>query len=324
MKAPKNLDEILGGAKTVGIAGHVKPDGDCCGSTLGVYNYLRTYHPEVQVTVYLEKLPPVFDFLPGAKEVEHGYPEAAPHDLFLVLDLSEEPRLGQALTYYMAAKRTYCIDHHLPKGPFADESWIVPDFSSTAELVYETLRHRPLTVEVAECLYTGIVHDTGVFQYDCTTSETMAAAGEMMKTGIRFSRIVNDTFFAKTYAENRILGYALYTSRRHFNGWVISSIVREEDLSRCNARLSDLEGIVSSLRSTTGVEAAIFLYQNGEGSYKASLRSTELVDCAAVCRSFGGGGHVRASGATIEGSDPEEILERILAEMERYFDAWTE
>lgn len=311
----KNLEEILTGRHTIGIAGHVKPDGDCVGSCLGVYNYIRTCHPELSVEVYLEEIPPVFSFLAGADRILNDAPERAPHDLFICLDCGDARRLGPHAKYFEAAAHTVCIDHHISNNSFAEENYIFPDASSTCELVFDLMEKEKITKEIAECLYVGIVHDTGVFQYSCTASSTMNAAGFLMDTGIPFPRIVDSTFYQKTYAENRAMGASLLHSRLHLDGRVISSILTKAEMDEIGATKKDTEGIVSQLRCTKGVEASIFLYETGEHEYKLSLRSTELVDCAAITMKYDGGGHVRAAGATVSG-DPEQIVAEIVSAME--------
>lgn len=315
----KKLEEALAGKKTIGIAGHVKPDGDCVGSCLGVYNYIKTYHPEIQAEVFLEPIPPVFSFLQGADGIETDSPDREPQDLFICLDCGDLKRLGPNAKYFENAAATLCIDHHISNDSFADENYIFPDASSTCELVYQLLDSEKITRDIAECLYTGIIHDTGVFQYSCTSRSTMEAAGILMDTGIPFPRIVDSTFFQKTYAENRIMGEALVKSKLHLDGRVISTYLLEQEMKEIGASKKDTEGIVAQLRCTKGVEASIFLYETGEGEFKLSLRSTELIDCAAITMKYGGGGHVRAAGATVTG-DPERLTEEIVAEMKKQLD----
>lgn len=310
-----NLEEVLEGKKTVGIAGHVKPDGDCAGSCLGVYNYIKTVHPEITAEIFLEEIPPVFSFLHFSEEIISDAPEREPFDLFICLDCGDAKRLGPNAGYFENARSTLCIDHHISNSSFADENYIIPEASSTSELIFDLLSKEKITKEIAECLYVGIIHDTGVFQYSCTARSTMEAAGFLMERGIPFPRIIEETFFEKTYAENRIMGAALVKSELYANGRVIATILTEKEMAEVGATKKDTEGIVAQLRNTKGVEASIFLYQTGEGEFKLSLRSTEIVDCASITMKYGGGGHVRAAGATVK-NDPEVIVREIVADME--------
>ena len=135
----KNLDSILAGKKTVGISGHVRPDGDCVGSTLAVYNYIRTYFPEIKAEIFLEPIPHIFEFLANSNEIDHEYPDREAFDLFICLDCGDVGRLGNAAKYFEAAKSTACIDHHVSNQSFADENYIFPHASATCELVFELI-----------------------------------------------------------------------------------------------------------------------------------------------------------------------------------------
>lgn len=296
------LDEILQGVKRAGIAGHVRPDGDCTGSCLALYQYLRMYYPEVSTDVYLEEIPNSFHMLTGADEIRHGLPEDTGYDVFFALDCGDTKRLGFAGTLFEQAKKTVCIDHHVSNLAFADVNQIVPDASSTSELIYDLLEKERITKEIAEALYLGIVHDTGVFQYSCTKPSTMEAAAELLRKGIDGPKIIEKTFYEKTYAQNQVLGKALLESICLMDGKVIFSYITKKSMNFFGVKAKDLEGIVSQLRVTTGVEVAIFLYELESGEFKVSLRSKEKVDVSKVAQYFGGGGHVRAAGLTFRGT----------------------
>ena len=311
----ESLDFYLQDKKTVAIAGHVKPDGDCAGSTLAVYNYIKNNYPDVSVTLYLEPIPNIFKFLQRSDEIVSDYPKCEAHDLFIALDCGDLGRLGEAAGYFEAAKHTLCIDHHVSNQSFADDNYIVGDASSTCELVFDLMDERKLTKQIAECLYTGIIHDTGVFQYSCTSSKTMNIAGKLMDLGIDYPTIVDKTFFECTFEQNQILGTALLKAKRHFDNACVSSIITKEDMEHCHALPKHLEGIVAKLRSTKDVHVAVFIYETPKGQQKVSLRSDEAVDVAAICVKYGGGGHVRAAGVTMDGN-PEEILEVILKDID--------
>ena len=203
---------------------------------------------------------------------------------------------------FETAGKTLCIDHHITNPGFAEQNWVDAQASSTAELVYQALEEDKISKETAEAVYLGIIHDTGVFQYSNTTPRTMQIAGRLMAKGIDFSRIIEDTFYRKTYVQNQVLGRALMESILLLDGKIIVGRIRQKDMSFYGVGPADLEGIVSQLRVTAGVEVAIFLYETGTQEYKASLRSNGIVDVSAVCSYFGGGGHVKAAGCTMHGS----------------------
>ena len=312
----KSLDELFQGVKTVAIAGHVRPDGDCVGSCLATYNYITTYYPQIEVSLYLQPIPNIFKFMKNSDKIISDCTADISYDLFIAQDCGDLGRLGDAAKYFEHAKKTACIDHHISNQSFADENYIFPQASSASELVFELIPRERLNKEIAECIYTGIIHDTGVFQYSCTSAKTMNIAGRLIETGIDFSRIVDKTYYEKTYEQNRILGQALVDSQLFLDGKCIASIVTKEEMGKYQVLPKHLEGIVQQLRATKDVEAAIFLYENEDGSFKVSMRSSGKVDVAVIMMSYGGGGHIRAAGATIEGN-AKEILEGIVKDVEK-------
>lgn len=310
----KNLDELLLRKETVGIAGHVRPDGDCVGSCLAVYNYICTYYPDMEVSLYLEPIPNIFKFMKNSDKIQNSCETDQIFDLFIALDCGDTGRLGDAAKYFEAARHTLCIDHHLSNQAFAEENYIFPEASSASELAFELMQEERITKEIAECLYTGMVHDTGVFQYSCTSSKTMNIAGILMDKGIDYSRIIDETFYAKTYEQNQILGYALLNSRLYLDGKVIASVVTDADMKKFHVLPKHLDGIVSQLRSTKGVEVSVFLYQTGDTSFKVSTRASGDVNLAEIAMKFGGGGHAKAAGFSVDG-DPEAVIEQVNVEI---------
>ncbi len=301
------LKEILKGKRKVALGGHVRPDGDCVGSCMGLYLYLKEEYPQIDTDVYLEPVPESYRMIAGTDEVKSEIAAQEPYDLFICLDCGDEQRLGFSAPLFDAAKETLCIDHHVSNDAFADSNYIVPDASSTSELVYRLLEDEKITKPIAEALYMGIVHDTGVFQYSCTSPETMEIAASLMRKGINGSEIIDKTYYEKTYIQNQILGRALLESMLIMDKQCIVSVIRQRSMEFFQAEPSDLEGIVSQLRQTKGVEVAIFLHEMQPQLFKVSLRSKGKVDVSEIAKYFGGGGHVRAAGVTMKGSSHDVI-----------------
>lgn len=312
----KDLDSQLTGVKTVAVAGHVRPDGDCTGSCLATYNYIKNNYPDIQIALYLEPIPNIFRFLARSEEIIHSCEEDHVYDLFIAQDCGDTGRLGAAAKYFSTARKTICIDHHVSNDSFADVNYIFPHASSTSELIFGLLDEKKITKEIAECIYVGMVHDTGVFQYSCTSAKTMGIAGKLMEMGINFSKIVDDTFYTKTFEQNQILGKALLAGKRYLDNKVIVSIITAEDMKQYHVLPKHLDGIVNQLRVTKDVEVAVFLYENEDGTYKVSTRSNGLVNVAELAVKFGGGGHDRAAGFSMEGQ-PEAMVEKIVSEIEK-------
>lgn len=310
-----SLEEQLVGVRSVAVAGHVKPDGDCVGSCLATYNYIKEYHPQMQACLFLEPIPNIFKFLARADEIISDSDYQGQFDLLIVQDCGDADRLGEAARLIENAKRVLCIDHHISNAGFGDDSYIFPEASSTSELIFRLLAKERVTRQIAECIYVGIVHDTGSFQYSCTSPDTMRIAAFLMETGIPFSEIVDRTYVQKTYGQNQILAKAIEKSRLHLDGACISSILTKKEMEACQVLPKHLEGIVSQLRSTKGVEVAVLFYQKDGTEYKISLRSSsDAVNVAEIAMRYGGGGHIRASGASTK-LDPEVCLGQILTQI---------
>ena len=314
MKNFNALEACLASVQSLAIAGHVRPDGDCVGSCMAVYNYVRENMPQIQVDVYLQEIPESLDFLKGTEDIHHSCEENKTYDAFLALDCGDRERLGAAVRYFDSAKKRICVDHHISNQSFAQDNYIFPQASSASELVYELLPKERITKEIAECIYTGMVHDTGVFQYSCTSRKTMEIAGALMECGINYPKIVDDTFYTKTYNQNRIMGLALLKSRLHLNGKCISSVITEEEMKQYDVLPKHLDGIVNQLRVTKDVEVAVFLYETGDGTFKVSTRSREVADVSKVAVKYGGGGHIRAAGFSMTG-DADAIIEQIVSDL---------
>ena len=295
------LSDILKDVKSVGITGHIRPDGDCTGSVLALYNYIVENMPETDVDLYLEQPGSEFYYLKNIDKIKNT-PEDKKYDVFFVLDCSSLDRIEPFISCFNNASETVCIDHHVSNTGFTDLSKIEPQASSACEVLYGTMDADKISRNVAECIYTGIIHDTGVFKYSCTSKKTMEIAGEMMEKGIDYSDIIDNTFYKKTYVQNQILGRALLESVLFYDGKCIFTTVTMDEMEFYGVTGRELGGIVEQLRLTDGVEVAIFLYQTGEEEYKVSLRSKKKIDVAAIATQFGGGGHVRAAGYTAKGS----------------------
>lgn len=310
----KQLDQLIQKYEKIGITGHVNPDGDCVGSCLGLYNYIKAQYPEKTVNVHLEPIAPVFRFLNGSDRILSDTDSETRYDLFFVLDAGDEKRIGDQAKYYRNAGYRFCFDHHVSNQGFGDEYVIVPEASSTCEILFEAMEYDKIDQKTAEALYMGIVHDTGVFRHSCTSPRTMEIAGQLMQKGVDFTGIITDTFMKKTYLQNQVLGRALLESIMLLDNTCIASTISMSEMEFYGVGRKDLDGIVDQLKLTEGIICAIFLYQTAELEYKVSLRTEEPIDAAAITMQFGGGGHKRAAGCTMRGTK-HDILNNIVKEI---------
>lgn len=296
------LETILKDVKKVAIIGHVRPDGDCIGSCLAAYNYLEENYPDIHAVVYLEEPSVKFSYLKNIDRIVSDFSRDESYDLCICLDSSDTLRFGEAVKYLNAAKKSLCVDHHITNIGYGEENVVNGDASSTCEVLYGLLDESKISKAVAECIYTGIIHDTGVFKYDCTSAKTMEIAGKMMGKGINFSSIIDDSFYRKTYIQNQILGRALLESITFHDGKCIFSAISKKEMDFYEVGSADMDGIIDQLRITEGVECAIFIYETACREYKVSLRSTTELDVSKIAVYFGGGGHKKAAGCTMTGS----------------------
>jgi exopolyphosphatase-related proteins len=296
------LEEKLLSAKKVAITGHVNPDGDCIGSVLAIYNYISTVYPEIKLSAYLEEFSDKFMFLKNSENIKQSVEEDEEFDLLICVDSADIQRLGFSEVLLQKSKESINIDHHVTNTKFTDETCLEADASSTAEVIYTLLNKEKIDKAVAECLYTGMVHDTGVFRYSCTSPKTMRVAADLMEKGIDYTTIVDESFYEKSYLQNQILGRTLLESILILDGKCIFSYVNRKMMNFYEVTKKDLDGIIEQLRQTRGVEVAIFLYEVETQKYKVSLRSKTKVDVSKIAAFFGGGGHVRAAGCTMDGT----------------------
>ena len=306
----KNIAEVLEGVKTVGIGGHIRPDGDCVGSCMALYLYIRKYFPDIDVNVYLDHPKPIFGHIESIDEIKTEVEEERIFDLFITCDVSARDRLALAGPYFDTAKKTACIDHHISNPGFAQVNHIRGEVSSACEVLYGLFDPEKVVRTIAVPIYTGMVHDTGVFQYSCAGPSTFRAAAELLETGIDAADLIMDTFYEKSYARMQIFGRALVESFLFMEGKCIVSYIRKKVMDFYGVKPKDLDGIVSQLRNTRGVEVAIFMYELDQNVFKVSLRSGNEVDVSKIAGYFGGGGHEKASGVTMTGT-PQDILNNL-------------
>ena len=310
------FEEMLREADSVCILGHISPDGDCLGSTLGLYTYLQNRYPEKKAQVYLEEPSPKFAFLNGFDSIQTENSTEQTYDLCIVCDCADDRRLGKFRKYLTRAKASFLVDHHITNSGFCDENVIEAGASSASELVYSLIDVRYFDRKLAECIYTGIIHDTGVFKYNCTGRRTMEIATLCMETGIGFGDIIDKTFYSMEFQAKKLLGQVLAGMSRELDGRIVYCTLDRKTMNEAGITCSrDTDGFIDNIRTTDGALGAAFFYQLPDGSYKASLRSnTQALDVSAIAAKHDGGGHRPAAGCTLRG-DIQAGIRGILEEM---------
>lgn len=311
----KKILEEVKDAKTIAVSGHIRPDGDCVGSCMGLYLYLKKELPNADIHVFLEKPGDVFNCIAEVDTIREADTEdTTVYDVFIALDCSKD-RLGSAEGLFDRAKKKINIDHHISNSGCGDVNYLRADASSASELVFELLEEDKINEDIAKALYIGIIHDTGVFQYSNTAPATLQIAAKLITFGFNFPEIIESTFYEKTFVQNQILGRALLESIVFMDGKCIVAALSKEIMDFYGVNGKDLDGIINQMRNTKGVDCAIFLYELDVLTYKVSLRSGGLVDVSKVARFFGGGGHMRAAGCTMNGT-VHDVINNLSAQIE--------
>src|ERR1700736_3424918 len=279
------------------LTSHARPDGDAVGSALACSQILRSMGKEAAV-VLRDGVPRIYQPLPFAETVVraervNGSYEAA---IILECDSIQRTRLEGLENRFLIN-----IDHHVSGRPFADVNWIDPKAVATAEMVYRLAREAgvEITPEMATCLYTAVLTDTGSFMFAGTNEHTFSLARELVMAGADPARCARNIYFAHSTAKMRLLGAAL--TNLHREGPLAWIWITREQMERCEAKEEDCEGIVNYALSIQDVEIAAFFREMPDGRYRVSLRSKGKLNVAEIAERFGGGGHECASGCSLDG-----------------------
>jgi phosphoesterase RecJ-like protein len=314
------LDEVLnqiGRRQKFILTSHARPDGDAVGSALACAQILRSMGKQATV-VLSDGVPGIYGPLPFAESVLHKAEQAPDAEAAIILECDSVAR-----TRLTGLEQHYLIniDHHATARPFADVNWIDPAACATAEMIFRLAREAGVRIspEVATCLYTAVLTDTGSFCFHGTTERTFALAQELVRCGADPVRIAHNVYFSTHISKMRLLGAALGTLHRDRTlAWMH---VDRATMERCEANDEDCEGLVNYALAIQGIEVALFFREQPDGRFRVSLRSKGLVNVAAVAEAFGGGGHECASGCAVEG--PLSVAaERLAAQLRiRGYDA---
>ncbi len=299
------------------ITAHERPDGDALGSELALYHMLRNLGKEVAI-YNQDPTPANYLFLPGSDRIIRELPPLDSFEVAFVLDCSELDRVGGEAARIGTIPNLVNIDHHISNGGFCEVRMIDPQASSTGELIFRLASDIgfEVTGEMATCLYTAILTDTGGFRYGNTRQGTLLAAAELVASGADPQRISENIYEADPPARIRLLAATLPTLALEEGGRVGSLVVTQKALADAGALPEYTEGFVDLPRSIRGVEISIIYAELPDGRFKLSLRSKGKVNVERVARVFGGGGHMNAAGCRVEGELPEvrrRVIEAIRA-----------
>jgi bifunctional oligoribonuclease and PAP phosphatase NrnA len=292
------------------LTSHARPDGDAIGSALACSEILRSMGKQAQV-VLSDGVPRIYQPLPFADTVLQASEISGEYEAAIVLecDSIQRTRLGGLEERFLIS-----IDHHVSGRPFAHVNWIDPAACATGEMVFRLARQAgvPISPEIATCLYTAVLTDTGSFMFQGTNEHTFALARELVLAGADPACCARNIYFSHSTSKMRLLGAAL--SNLHREGPLAWIWVTREQMNHCGAIDEDCEGLVNYALAIQGVEVSAFFREMADGRYRVSLRSKGRLNVATVAERFGGGGHECASGCSLDG--PLSVaVGRVLAQL---------
>jgi phosphoesterase RecJ-like protein len=279
------------------LTSHARPDGDAIGSALACCQVLRAMGKQADVVLH-DAVPRIYRPLPFADQVVQADRLNGSYEAAIILECDS---LLRTRLEGLEDRFLINIDHHASGRPFADVNWIDPHAVATAEMVFRLGREAgvPLSPEIATCLYTALMTDTGSFMFQGTNEHTFALARELTLAGADPSHCARNIYFAHSGAKMRLLGEALRNLNQEGHlAWIW---VTQEQMERCGAKEEDCEGLVNYALSIADAEVAVFFRELPDGRFRVSLRSKGKVNVANLAERFGGGGHECASGCAVKG-----------------------
>jgi phosphoesterase RecJ-like protein len=290
------------------VLSHVNPDGDATGSALGVALILEQLGKEYIVANEGET-PAKFDFLPRFERLRNLslQPLEETFGAVIAVDCADESRMGDVRSLFGSGTPLLNIDHHPTNDGFGTTNLIRTDAAATAEILFDVAKAAGVSFneELALCIYTGLLTDTGGFRYSNTSPSVMEIASELLRYGVKPGEVAERCLEEITLAHVKILRRALQTLALSHQNLVASITVYVDDFTQTGADREDAGGLVNYCRNIEGVEVGVSFVESESGVVKVSLRARDRVDVSAIAKELGGGGHAKAAGCTMRGTLPE-------------------
>jgi len=324
MNSSKIIDRIVEGirnSKTFCIVGHVRPDGDCIGSQLGLALALQKQGKEV-VCWNEDPVPNKLAFLDPTHLMRTPEP-GHQFDCVIATDCATFERLGTVGPCIENRRLFINIDHHQSNSRYANINWISSRKPSTGELIYRLLSvaNWPVTPAIANCLFTAVSTDTGSFQYSTTQPETYYVAGKLVERGADLATVCDEVYQSYPLSRVRLLQHVFNNFRLTSGNRIAYFWLKQTDYSRTGAEPNDSEGLIDHIRAIEPVVIACVFEEMNNGSVRISLRSkSQNINVNEIAKKFGGGGHSAAAGARIEGK-PLSVQRRVINSLKQALNA---
>ncbi len=317
---PKVIDRIIEGlraSRTICVAGHIRPDGDCVGSQLGLTLALRNEGKKV-VCWNEDPIPQKYGFLDGDGVIQKPR-RGLKFDCVVAADAASFERLG-SVGRCIAQRRLFInIDHHESNTRFADINWVSAREPSTGELIFRLLKIAkwPITQRIADSLFTAVSTDTGSFQYPTTRPGTYHVAGELVRRGANLAKICDEVYQSYPLSRARLLRHIYSHFRLTHKDQIAYVWLKKADFARSGADSTDTEGLIDHIRAIAPVVVACVFEEEAPELTRVSLRSkSQKVNVNDIAAQFGGGGHPAAAGARLRGS-PLSAQRKVIAALKQ-------
>ena len=303
LKTIDRILKIIGESHSIVVCSHMRPDGDCIGSTLGLALALLDQRKEVTCWNQ-DPVPSKLRFLDPDQLIQSPRPIKRPFDCVISVDAASIDRLGTAQEHIANRRTLINIDHHTSNTSFGDVNWITSREPSSGELIYQLIKQAgwKITPRIANCLFTAICTDTGSFQYPSTLPETYYAAGELVEKGADLATVCDEVYQSFPLSRVKLLKRVYNKFRLTHDDQIAYFWLKQEDFSRTGATASDTEGLIDHVRAIEPVVVACVFEELEPELTRISLRSKDKnVNVSDIAGLFGGGGHPAAAGARVPG-----------------------
>ena len=309
--------EVIGQHRTFCIVGHMRPDGDCIGSQLGLALALQAEGKKVTVWNQ-DAIPQKYKFL-NVDGLFQKPKRGEKFDCVIATDCASFERLGTVGECIAERKVFINIDHHVSNTRYADVNWVSPREPSCGELIFRLLKvaRWPITKPMADLLFTAVSTDTGSFQYATTRPGTFHTGAELVTRGANLAKICDEVYQSYPLSRARLLKHVYSKFRLAENDKIAWFWLKQKDFNRTGAESDDTEGLIDHIRAIEPVIVACVFEEVGPEMTRISLRSkSDKVNVSEICKLFGGGGHPAAAGARIPGT-PLSVQRKVIAAVKR-------
>lgn len=317
------IADIIKNKKSFLITAHVFPDGDSLGSVLALGTYLKEKLGKTVDMVQDGSVPPHYRFLPNQEQIKSKNQIAKKYDVVIVLECPDPKRMGNVLDDLDKGYELLNIDHHQDNEMYGTVNLLDLQAAAVGEVVYAIIQKidgTKLSKEIATCLYTAILTDTGGFIYSNTTGRTLRISADLLDHGAEAWKIAKEVYHTKPLSLTQLMGKMMSSIATANHGKIAYGFVSKKMFQETGCEPGDTEGFITPVRAVAGAEIAMLFQETNDGNVKLSIRSSGKQDVAAMAKKLGGGGHKMAAGTMMEG-DLASVMEPIIEKVSQWMES---